>query len=82
MSSQLVDGLVNELNDKIGDRTFFTLSELVLFGLFGSLQAARHALRDGLLPSVRISQRRCVIPRAALINYIRANLADKQEVVR
>ena len=82
MSSRLMDGLVKELNHKIGDRAFFTLPELVSLGLFGTVQTARHALKEGELPFIRISERRCVIPRAALINYIRANLANKQEVAQ
>ncbi len=77
MSSQLIDGLVKELNEKIGDRTFFTLPELVSLGLFGSVQAARLALEQGELPSIRISERRCVIPRTALFTYIRNNIAGK-----
>lgn len=80
--SQLIDGVVKELNEKIGDRAFFTLPELVTLGLFGTVQTARHALIDGNLPFIRISERRCVIPRAALLEYVRNNLSDigeKQE---
>lgn len=74
--SQLMNGLVKELNEKIGDRAFFTLAELVSIGLFGTMQTARHALKEGELPFIRMSERRCVIPRAALLDYIRNNLSD------
>jgi hypothetical protein len=77
MSLQLIDGLVKELNKKIGDRTFFTLPELVSLGLFGIVQTARHALKEGELPFIRISERRCVIPRTALLDYIRSNISEK-----
>lgn len=77
MSSQLIDELIKELNQKIGDRSFFTLPELVSFGLFGTVQTARYVLKESEVPFIRVSKRRCVIPRAALINYIRANLANK-----
>jgi hypothetical protein len=77
--SQLMNGLVKELNEKIGDRAFFTLAELVSIGLFGTMQTARHALKLGELPFIRMSERRCVIPRAALLDYIRNNLSDVEE---
>lgn len=77
--SQLMDGLVKELNAKIGDRAFFTLSELVSIGLFGTVQTARHALKGGEIPFIRMSQRRCVIPRAALLDYIHNNLSSLEE---
>lgn len=77
--SQLMDGLVKELNKKIGDRTFFTLPELVSIGLFGTLQTARHALKAGKIPFIRISERRCVIPRHCLIQYLENNCIQKQQ---
>lgn len=82
MTSQLIDGVVEELNQKIGDRAFFTLPELVSLGLFGTVQTARHALIEGHLPFIRISKRRCVIPRVALLEYVHNNLScigKKQE---
>lgn len=78
--SQLMNGLAKELNEKIGDRAFFTLSELVSIGLFGTVQTARYALAEGDLPFIRISERRCVIPRAALLDYVRKNLSGIEEI--
>jgi hypothetical protein len=77
--SQLMDGVVKELNEKIGDRAFFTLAELVSIGLFGTVQTARNALKDGEIPFIRMSERRCVIPRAALLEYLSNNLAANEK---
>jgi hypothetical protein len=74
MSSKLIDELVKELSEKIGDRIFLSLPELVSLGLFGTVQTARYAVEEGKLPFIRISERRCVIPSAALLDYIRNNL--------
>jgi hypothetical protein len=79
--SQLMEGLVKELNEKIGDRAFFTLSELVSLGLFGTVQTARKALVDGELPFIRVSQRRCVIPRTSLLDYINKHLVKKKTAI-
>lgn len=76
MTLQLIDGVIEELNQKIGDRAFFTLPELVSLGLFGTVQTARHALEEGVIPFIRISERRCVIPRTALLEYVRKNMRE------
>ncbi len=78
MSSQLIEGLVKEFDQKIGDRPFFTLPELVSLGLFGTVQTARLALQEGKLPFIRISERRCVVPRQCLIQYLEKNCIENQ----
>lgn len=77
--SQLMDELTKELNEKIGNRAFFTLPELVSLGLFGTVQTARQALTEGNLPFIRMTERRCVIPRAGLLDYIRSNLSNIEQ---
>ncbi len=79
MSLECLNGLEKELNEKIGDRPFFTLPELVSLGLFGTVQTARHALQDGEIPFIRISTRRCVIPRSAVLDFIRKNMFRKED---
>lgn len=76
MTSQLMDSLVRELNSKLGDRPFYTLRQLTSIGFFGSMPAARMALRDGQLSFVKISPRRFVVPRLALLNFLRNNMSE------
>lgn len=73
MASHVIDSLVEELEDKLGDRSFITVRQLVDCGVFGSMSAARMALADGRLPFVRISPRRFAIPRSALVAYLTKN---------
>lgn len=74
MPSQLIDELVQEVDKKLGNRSFYTLPQLVSLGLFGTVQTARKALKNGELPFVRPSPRRCVIPRQCLIQYLKSTI--------
>lgn len=75
MPTSCIDLLAEELNRKLGDRPFYTLRQLTSIGFFGSVPAARLALKRGLLVFVKISPRRYVVPRSALLEYIRKNLS-------
>ena len=68
--------LVEELNKSLGDLPFYTLRQLRSIGFFGSMAAARLALKQGHLNFVKVSQRRCVIPRASVIEYLQKNLVQ------
>ena len=76
----LMDGLVKEFDD----RHFFTIDDLYTFGLFGTKYAARKALNSGQISFVQISKRRRIIPRPALLDYLRNNLStnfyDKEKL--
>lgn len=71
----IMETLVEELNIKLGDRPFYTLRELTSIGFFGSMPAARLALKQGRLTFVKISPRRFVIPRSSVLEYLRENLS-------
>jgi hypothetical protein len=77
MTTRLMDSLVEELNEKLGNRPFYTLTELVSIGFFGSMTGARAFLRLGRLPHIKISPRRCVIAREHVIVFIKENFHDK-----
>lgn len=70
--------LVEELNKKLGDQPFYTLRQLTSIGFFGTTSAARKALKSGKLAFVKISPRRCVVPRNTLLDYLRCNLSEKK----
>lgn len=77
MTVPVINSLVDKFAQQLGDRHFYTIRDLQILGFFGSIHAARKALRNGKLIYVKISPRRRVIPRAALLDYLRNNLSDK-----
>lgn len=76
MSVLLINILIEELTKELGDRHFYTIHDLTEVGFFGTKQAARKALKNGKLAYVKISPRRSVIPRAALLDYLRNNISE------
>ncbi len=82
MSKKIIDSLVKEIDDYLGYRTFYSLRDLTNIGYYGSMAAARRAMKEGHLSFVKVSQRRCVIPRKSLLDYLSKNLSEhlnKQE---
>jgi len=76
-SREFLISLVDELNEKLGDKPFYTLRQLISVGFFGSMHAARRALQEGRISFVRISPRRSVIPRTVLLEYLRKNFSEQ-----
>jgi hypothetical protein len=74
-----MDSLVGELNMKLGDRPFYTLRQLISIGFFGSMSAAKTALLGGQLSYVKISPRRIVVPRLALLAFLRNNISEYED---
>jgi len=75
--SNYLKTLLKEISEQLGDHQFFTASELAKIGFFGTTYAARKAIKEGKLPFIRISNRRKVIPRPALLEYLRNNISEK-----
>ncbi len=80
MAICLMDLLIEELNQKLGDRPFYTISELVSTGFFGSKPGARALLKEGRLTFIKISPRRLVIPRSVVLEFLRNNITESSEV--
>lgn len=72
--SQFIDLTLEELNKTLGNRSFYTLRNLVTAGFFGSIQSARGAVKKGQISAIQVSQRRLVVPRQALVDYLNKNL--------
>jgi hypothetical protein len=66
---------------EIGCLQFFTIKDLQNLGVFGTKYAARRALKNGQLSYIRISDRRRVVPRSVLLEYLRNNISNKGECV-
>lgn len=75
MSSYL-DSVIDELDQKLGKRQFYTIRQIASTEIFGSLLGVRKALQTKRLGYVQVSPRRCVIPRAALLNYLSRNSTE------
>ena len=65
--------ILEEVAEKIGNKSFVTPNDLIRLGLFGSHNAVLVAFRRGDLPYVRISNRRLVVPKKDLISFIERN---------
>lgn len=68
------------LDDQFGDKAYLTPTDIQKLGLLGSLSNVHAALRNGDLPSLRISNRRIVVSRVALIRYFSSKLSIKEAV--
>jgi len=79
MNTQPIDTLIEELESKLGETSFVTIRQLVDCGIYGSMSGARIALSEGNLPFIQISERRRVIPRLVLLEYLRNNISNKRE---
>ncbi len=78
MATPIIDMLVDTLNKQADHRHFYTIPDLLKLGIFGTAYSARRALKLGILPCVRISTRRTIIPRAALLEYLNRKLSENQ----
>lgn len=78
----LINLLADELIKQLGERHFYTIRDLKTLGVFGTMYAARKALKSGQLTYLKISPRRTVIPRAVLLDYIRVNLSRNEENIK
>lgn len=79
MTTQIMDLLIIELDERLGNRPFYTLAELTTLGIFGSRPGARMVLRKGQLTFIKISPRRFVIPRSVLLEFLRNNIFEGVE---
>lgn len=71
--------IIEEFIKEIGELQFFTIEDLQNLGFFGTKYAARRALKNGQLSYIRISDRRRVIPRSVLLEYLRNNISKNGE---
>lgn len=68
------ESLIQEFEQLLGKKPYFTTAHLIQIGLWGSATAATAALKRGDVPSIKVSPKRTVIPRSAALAYFRKNL--------
>lgn len=66
--------LIQEFADQLDDKPYFTISELIKLGVFGSSSGANKALKNGLIPFIKVSEKRKVVPRKSVIDFFSKNL--------
>lgn len=67
--------ILEEVDQKIGVKPFYSTRDLVDAGVFGSLVSARRALLAGRLIYIKISPRRFVVARSVLCSFLEKNFA-------
>lgn len=66
-----IEEIIAQFEKKLGNDDFFSPSQLVKAGVFGSKTSCRNALIKGTFPCLKISPGRTLIPRASIIAYLR-----------
>lgn len=79
--STSIEFLVQEFDNFLVNKPYFTPAQLIEIGLWGSSSAASAALKRGDLPSIKISPKRTVVPRSAVVEYFRNNLIKNKRIV-
>ena len=74
MDEILYERLIQELDASLAKKIYLTGNDLIKIGLFGSHSAIDSALKRGDLPYVKISSRRRVFPRSAVLEYFKNNI--------
>jgi len=68
--------LLEEIEQLLGKQQFIPLPDLVRLGLYGSHSAALAAVKRGEIPIIRVTKSRFVVPRKAVLNFIRENFEE------
>ena len=76
MTKQII---IQKFIDKLGEGDFVKKKTLVNIGLFGSLNGVDIAIRNGSIPSIKISPNRTLIFRESVIEYIKKSISDPSE---
>lgn len=74
----ITDALIREFDQLLATKPYFSSSQLFRLGLFGSITAASSAIKRGDLPSIKISSKRTVVPRSAVLEYFKTNLKESR----
>jgi hypothetical protein len=76
--STLTESLVTEFDNFLGNKSYITPAQLIEIGLWGSASAAATALKRGDIPFIKISPKRTIIPKSAVLDYFRKNLSPNK----
>lgn len=72
--------IVQKFEALLGNDEFITSGWLIKIGLYASHTSLAKALADGVLPSLKVSRNRTLIPKSAVIDHIRRNIRCKDEI--
>jgi hypothetical protein len=71
------ENIIKKFEERLGNEDFIRPSQLVSIGLFGSTAAVRNALRDGILPFIKVSSHRTLIPRECVLEHLRKSCSQQ-----
>lgn len=74
--STSTESLISEFEKLLGPEPYFSPRRLITLGICGSPSAAAALLKRGSIPSIKISTRRTVVPKSAVLEFIRQNLKE------
>ncbi|CRX39578.1 hypothetical protein [Estrella lausannensis] len=77
MSNQKI---IQKFIDRLGEEDFIPPSRLVEIGLFGSLTGVRQALEKGVLPRIKVTSHRSLIPRESVIQFLQEKASVEQSM--
>jgi hypothetical protein len=70
--------IVQKFEALLGNDEFVTSGFLIKIGLYASHTSLAKALADGVLPSLKVSPNRTLIPRSAVLDHIRRNIRFRE----
>lgn len=73
--------IVQKFAALLGNDEFVTSGFLIKIGLYASHTSLAKALANGVLPSLKVSPNRTLIPKSAVLDHIRRNIRFKEEYV-
>lgn len=68
--------LIQCFEEKLSKDDFVRPGHLVEIGLFGSQTSVINACRKGILPYLRVSSHRILIPRQSVLEHIKKSVGD------
>jgi hypothetical protein len=71
-----LESVLEKFDKLIPKKEFLTVAELRKTGLFGSSSATLKAVKKGLIPRIKVSCRRSLIPRESILKFIQDNFQE------
>jgi hypothetical protein len=68
-----IETTIKHFESQLGDEICVSPKKLVDCGLFGSINAVKNALKKGLIPSIKVSSHRTLIPKSSVLDHLRGS---------
>lgn len=71
--------LISKIEEKLGNAEFLTQTDLINSGLFKSSYSARNFIKDGKIPSLRVSQNHHIFLKEDILEWLKSQYQHKKE---